>query len=79
MRIRNTAKKNKKPCKLCIEAWVHPTSFAFGLLRAGGGFDGTDTMQLSQPLGSKEAVLAIPDILVRIRIRGSVSLTNGSG
>ncbi len=26
-----------------------------------------------------KAVLGIPDILVRIRIRGSVPLTNGSG
>jgi hypothetical protein len=54
-----------------IEALVHPTYFDFGLLRPGGGFDGTDTMQLRQPIGSKEAVLAIPDILVRIRIRTS--------
>ncbi len=80
MRIRNTAKKNKKPCKLWLEAWVHQTSLSFELLKGPMvNLNGIDTMWLRQPIGSKKAVLGIPDILVRIRICGSVRLTNGSG
>jgi hypothetical protein len=36
--------KEQETLKLCFEAWVHPPSFDFGLLRPGGEFDGTDSM-----------------------------------